>query len=391
MRNIRFFICLFFPGLLAAQDAEPPVSPFPLGPVLVEAFYGDGRWRPDWPVGIAPDAFTADGARGVTVELINAGGAGRDLQRFPGGSGPLLSEYRLAGDSAGRLSAFPAALPLDMTEEGVPALVFAQVEVRRGGEGGILGLEIRAPASLPKEDALAGEASAGIRPGGTVPEGRGTAETEAPGENIWSVLFPLPQFPELPPSPEPVKVQCGEAVFYVLFSEGGGWIAETWYDPWGIFAAYFKTLLGPGDLPAGGTRRVLGLEGEGCNRDCRYESGGNMSECSGDQGYFSALYNTQGRPRYRVFGRSYGLQWDEEGRLTDMRDLSPLPAAAPGSGDSRESFPAAFRYEYELDSRGNWIRRRGIPLFLQGNLLLPEPLLEPMGETVRRIDYAEEE
>jgi hypothetical protein len=251
-----------------------------------------------------------------------------------------------------------------MAGEGVPALVFTQVELRRSGEGDILELSIRAPAPPAEVPAvLAGE----------VPEDReegGTGE-----EALWSVL--------LTAAPAPAEVRCGEAVFYVLFSEGGGWIAETWYDPWGNFAAYFKTLLGPGDAP-GGARRVLGLEGEAYNRDYRYESGGNLSECSGDQGYFSALYSAGGRPLYWISRRSYGLQWDEEGRLTDMRDLNPVPLAdsvPQGSGE-----PAAFRYEYEFDSRGNWTRRREIPLFLRGNLLLPES----MGETVRHIDYAEE-
>jgi hypothetical protein len=389
MRSIGFFfiICLFLPSLLTAQNAEPPVSsPFPLGPVLVEAFYGDGRWRPDWPVEIAPDAFTVEGAREVVVELSYTGGEPPTADQIPRGPGPvpLLSGYRWAGDSAGRLTAFPAALPLDAAEGGAPGLVFAQVEVRRGGEGGILELGIRAPVSrrdVPAGEAEEGGVTTGIQAPGAVAEGRETRETETPAETLWSVLFPVPQFPELPPSPEPAKVQCGEAVFYVLFNGGGGWIAETWYDPWGSFAAYFKTLLG--SEPAGGVRRVLGLEGEGYNRDCRYESGGNLSECSGDQGYFSALYDARGRPRYRISGRSYGLQWDEEGRLADMRDLSPLSAAVSvpeGSGE-----PASFRYEYELDSRGSWIRRREISLFLRGNLLLPER----MGETVRRIDYRE--
>jgi hypothetical protein len=364
---LGFFIYLFLPCLLGAQDAELPVSsPFPLGPVLVEAFYGDGRWRPDWPAELAPDAFTVEGAREIAVELHYTGGPA---------ALPLLSGYRWAADSAGRLTAFPAALPLDAGEGGAPGLVFAQVELRRNGEGGILELGIRAPAS--RRDVLAGEAA-----GTPAAEGRETAESETPAETLWSVLFPLPQFPE--PSPEPVKVQCGEAVFYVLFNGGGGWIAETWYDPWGNFAAYFKTLLG--SVPAGGVRRVLGLEGEGYNRDYRYESGGHLSEYSGDQGRFSALYDAQGRPRYRISGRSYGLQWDEEGRLAEMRDLGPV-SGLEGSGPegSGELFPASFRYEYEMDSRGNWVRRREISLYLRGNLLLPER----MGETIRRIDYAE--
>jgi hypothetical protein len=357
MRKPGFFlICLLFPCLLGAQDAESPapgVFPFPLGPLLAEAVYGEGRWRPDWPRDIAPDAFMAEGAAGVTVEL--AGGDSPDPV-----SGPLLPAYRLERDSAGRLSAFPAALPLGSGG----ALVFAQAELRRDGEGGILELGIRLPAPPAGESVLAGAPE-----DPEVPEG-----PEAPEETAWSVLFPAPYPPEF--SPAPVTARCGDSVFYVLFSGGGGWIAETWYGPQGDFAAYFKTLLGPADGPA---PRVTGLEGEGRRRDYRYESGGNLSEYSGDQGDFSALYSGQGRPLYWVSRRSYGLQWDERGLLRDMRDLDP------GSGDSGAPRPAAYRYDYEFDSRGNWIRRRETALFLREGLLLPES----MKETARRIGYAE--
>ncbi|MDR0400951.1 MAG: hypothetical protein LBH51_08420 [Treponema sp.] len=396
MRKPLFFICLLFPRLLAAQDAEspvPPASPFPLGPVLAEAFYGEGRWRPDWPPEIAPDAFTAEGALGVTVELVEP----KDAVETRYGGIP----YRRSRDSAGRLSAFPAALPLDSAEENPPALVFAQVEVRYGPEGGVLELDISAPGFQEKEHILAGEIPAGEgaaegvpAEGGEAPAGTGAedGESDAPEEIRWSVLFPSPQFPGLPPVREPAKVQCGESVFYALFSGGGDWIAETWYDPWGHFAAYFRTRLGPGDPSAGdrpeNPRPILRVEGAGCNGEYRYESGGNLSESSGDRGFFSALYGERGRPLYWTAERRYGLQWNEEGRLTAMRDLDSAPAAdaLPGAENSRGP-PAAFRYEYESDSRGNWIRRREIALFLRGNLLLPEYMVE----TVRRIEYPEED
>jgi hypothetical protein len=175
-----------------------------------------------------------------------------------------------------------------------------------------------------------------------------------------------------------VKVQAGEDRYYVLFGGGGARITETWYDPGGNFAAYFETRLGLPEAP-----RVLGVRGGNFNRDYYYESGGNLSECSGDQGFSSAVYGREGRPLYwktgrEYGGREYGLSWDEEGRLTGMRDLGP-----DVSGD----FPAAFRYEYEFDSRGNWILRREIALFRRENLLIPERLWE----TIRRVDYSGED
>jgi hypothetical protein len=162
-------------------------------------------------------------------------------------------------------------------------------------------------------------------------------------------------------------------LLYVIFGGGRDRITETWYDPPGNFIAYFETRTE--DAPEG--RRARSLEGKGYNRDYGYESGGRLSEYSGDQGLFSAVYGLRGTPLYwRAAGRDYGLQWDEGGRLTGIRDLAP---DASGEG------PAAFRYEYEFDSRGNWIRRREIALFFQDNLLLPGG----MRETARRIGYTE--
>jgi hypothetical protein len=357
MRKILFFVFLSLSGLLRSQEEAPPgASPFPLGPVLAEAIYGEGRWRPDWPLEIAPDAFTVKGSpAAITVELggIREAGAGESASRESAAGAPPYPgiPYRLARDSGGRLASFPMAL--GMAGGNPPALVFAQVEVLRGE--GVQELRILVPA-----------------PPGSAGD---------PGDIlVWSVLFPSPCLPGMPPAGDPVKVQCGEDLYYALFGGGGNRITETWYDPWGNFAAYFETRIG---LPEAAGPCVLGVRGKDFNRDCHYESGGNLSECSGDQGFYSAVYGRGGRPLYwragqEYGGREYGLSWDEEGRLTGMRDLGP---GVPGE----EPLPAAFRYEYEFDSRGNWILRREIALFRRENLLIPER----MRETVRRIDYPE--
>ncbi|MDR3173835.1 MAG: hypothetical protein LBU19_06280 [Treponema sp.] len=348
MKRVNFFILIFllFSCLLHAQEGESPL-PFPLGPVLAEAVYGDGRWRPDWPLEIAPDAFAVRGAAAVTVELgalweTGEDSAGAESRELPAqGSRYRGIPYHLTRNPGGR----PAAFPMPLAEGGT--LVFAQVEVRYGGEDGIEELRILIP---PGEEPAGQETDAEMPP--------------------WTVLFPAPWLPGTPPAGEPVKVQRGEDLYYVFFSGNRDLIAETWYDPPGNFAAYFETRIG------GEGRRVIGLEGRNYRGEYSYESGGNLSEYSGDQGLFSAIYGAQGRPLYWTAGREYGLQWDEEGRLRGMRDLAPQ---GPGEG------PAAFRYEYEFDSRGNWVRRREIALFLRENLLLPGR----MQETVRQIDYAE--
>jgi hypothetical protein len=360
MKGLNFFLLVFllFSPLLYAQEGAPFPGPFPLGPVLAEAVHGEGRWRPDWPLEIAPDAFMIKGeAAAIAMELDASWEIGGTGDSAPAGAPDRPAQgsryrgisYRLAWDSGGRLIAFP--LPL----AGGEAPAFAQVEVRYGGGDGIEELRILVP---PGEDSA----------------GEGSMETDTEEPDSWSVLFPAPWIQDTLPAGAPVKIQRGAAVYFVLFSGSRDWIAETWYDPWGNFAAYFETRIGPG--PGGEGRRVLGLEGLNYRQDYGYESGGNLSACSGDQGLFSVVYSAQGRPLYWMAGRDYGLQWDEEGRLTGMRDLAPQ-----GSGEE----PAAFRYEYEFDSRGNWVRRREIALFLRENLLLPGRMLE----TVRRIDYRE--
>jgi hypothetical protein len=391
MRRLLFSIFLLLSGLLHPQEGESllPASPFPLGPVLVEALCGDGRWRPDWPLEIAPDAFTVKGrAAAVTMEITGVweagGGAGDAEPGMEAGAGPVLRgpryrgiAYRLARDSQGRLAAFPLALGLEEREPDPPALVFAQVEVRRGE--GIEELRILAPAP-PAEEARAEDLAGETAPAGTpaAREDPAGGSAKSPADMIiWSVLFSDPFLPGMPPGKGPVKVQTGEDTYYVLFAGGMGRIAETWYDPLGNFVAYFETRIGETRIgPGDAGPRVLGLRGQNFNRDYRYESGGNLSECSGDQGFFSALYGGRARPLYWTAGRDYGLSWDEGDRLIAMRDLGPASGA---SGD----FPAAFRYEYDFDSRGNWIRRREIALFRRENLLIPGR----MWETVRQIDY----
>jgi hypothetical protein len=387
MRSAILFLLAVVSGLgpfpLGAQSAAPgdspgppesPGLPLPLSLVLEAAYAGAGRWRPDWPREIPPDAFAAEGAV-VRIDLELGDKRGIGGAPWEGRAESERPRYRLARDRRGRPTDFPLALP--------GGAVFVQVEARYDEGGGVVGFVLDLPAAGNSLDA-----GTDARP----EIGAAPAESFVP----LSVQFPAPYLPGRgnPPAAEPVKVQSGEEIYYVLFDEGGGWISETWFDPWGNFAAYFKTRIRWEDPAEGGWTdegrgfRVLGLEGEGYNRDQYYESGGNLSGCSGDGGYFSALYDARGRPRYWMAERGYSLQWDEGGRLRDMRDLNPS-AADPGAGDPPEVpvVPVDFRYEYDVDSRGNWIVRRETALFRRGNLLLPAY----SRELVRHINYVEED
>jgi hypothetical protein len=199
---------------------------------------------------------------------------------------------------------------------------------------------------------------------------------------------------------EAVKVQSGEQVFYVLFSEGGNEIAETWFDPWGTFVAYFKTRIERAPA-AGAPWRIRSQEGAHFRRDYYSETGGDLSRYAGDDGDFSIFYSARCLPLFWTStpGTAAGgtgilpetgifsFQWDEQGQLVRLRDLSPAgpdtgegivisPGAAP-AGDAAEAdvepppVPVDFRYEYEFDARGNWVLRREIALYRRDGLLLP--------------------
>jgi hypothetical protein len=207
---------------------------------------------------------------------------------------------------------------------------------------------------------------------------------------------------------EAVKVQNGSQVYYVLLSEGGDGIAETWFDPWGEFAAYFSTRL---ERRSGvGMGYLRSVEGT-ASTEYHYESGGNISESFGSRGRFSAVYGAWGQPLYLVrapslqqdalqppIPRHYSFQWDQEHRLVRMLDTTPAPdkeagiVLSPGPGEAgilaaKVHPPVDFRYEYEYDARGNWILRREIALYREGDLLLPASTRE----IVRHIQYARED
>jgi hypothetical protein len=290
-------------------------------------------WRPDWPREIPPDAFEAEGAAAVLVELGEAGGVGEGES-----SGPLLDRYRLAWDSRGRPAELPLALPA-AGPAGDP--LFVQARLRYEGEKGLNSLDLEIPC--PGADS---------------------------GLETLTIRFEEPYVPGILP---PLKVEYGDRLYHVRFHAGIHEITETWFDPWGIFFAYFKTRIESTE-EGSPVWRILGLEGAEYGRDESgwgpkesgayslsffYESGGNLSERAGPGGSFSAIYGEQ--PLYwSRASREFSLQWDQGGRLVRLRDL----------GEDGPS-PADFRYEYEFDSRGNWILRREIALYRTGNLLLP--------------------
>ncbi|MDR1318338.1 MAG: hypothetical protein LBJ90_01825 [Treponema sp.] len=346
-----FFVSLGF--LFGEEDTAPP---FPLIPLLETAVSGELRWRPDWPPEIPPDAFSAGGRaeRGAPREILLAGGAGT---------------FTLRRDEAGRLRVFP------FFSKGKSL----QAEFEYGRSGDI-----------------------------------GSVKTLVPGEDPWRFEFPEGFLPYGGGSAVslPVKASRGGAVFYVFFFEAPGFLSETWYDGDGNFLVYYKAEIYR-DSSSWRVRSLEKRDAAGADfEDRSFDSEGNITELSSPEGIFTALYRLK-RPLYWTRPPaltdasaladagasadasapadtpadaaedlaaspeapvSFILQWDERGYLTIMK-----------SAETKEGDIAEYRYEYDLDPRGNWTKRQGLSMTSGFGLLIPGAGLS----WIRQITYPE--
>ncbi|MDR3192566.1 MAG: hypothetical protein LBT87_05830 [Treponema sp.] len=372
---MAFLVFLLFPVSLALSAQVP----FPLAPALETACFGGvfapaadlasgfgSAWQPDWPADIPPDAFNVKG----DAALIRISGTvtryGDSAETKMAALSPF--EYRLNRDSGDRLVDFPLAL------EGA----FFQVHADYSPSGGI--------ATLVFTGTGGGEGETGT-------ETAAETETAAGAEQeSWIAEFPLPYIPFESPAPkfpgEAVRVSRGNSVYFVLFEEGGGRIAESWYDPEGSLAGYFISFFEERE----GRRRILSILGfDGAER-YHFESGAHVSAVRGVRGGFSAVYGAKGQVLEREFTPAepdaalkrperFAFQWDERFLLVSMRDISPARSSGP------DGSPIEFRYEYTLDRRNNWLSRRETAYIARGGLLIPAGTKQ----IDRSIVYREEE
>jgi hypothetical protein len=334
IQGLAVLVLLLFPAL----PPLPAQVPFPLGPALETACFGGifapgadpaagspSAWQPDWPADIPPDAFSVKG----DAALIRLSGTS--------------FEYRLSRDGRGRLVEFPLSLGGDLF----------QIRADYDPSGRVAGLVF----------------------GGTG-EGEGGTEQEP-----WIAEFSLPYSPFESPAPEfageAVRVSRGEAVYFVLFEEGGNYLSESWYDGEGNLAGYFVSLFEEWE----GRRRILSVLDSDDAKRYYFESRGRVSAIRGPRGNFSALYGAKGRVLEWEFAPAepdappgppgrFALQWDEGFLLVSMRDTSPSQASA--GIPTEPSFE--YRYEYTLDRRGNWLSRRETVYVRRGGLLIPAGL-----------------
>jgi len=171
--------------------------------------------------------------------------------------------------------------------------------------------------------------------------------------------------------------------YFIYFSRTMGEIIETWYDVRGNFLGAFAYSF----IKIGDDERISAMwdyfDPDGGTK-FYYDSRGLLTDAIGPAGLYKVLYFREDLPRYwerwpvgetsSRYGADgkFAFQWDETGFI---------PRVTGESGDGLFDY----RYEYDVDERGNWIERREIKMIRWFDLLFPTP-----GFTYKRIlEYRE--
>jgi hypothetical protein len=308
------------------QDGSPD---FFLVSIIEAAFSGTVRWHPDWPDDIPPDGFLlSEGNR--TPQVIELSGE--------------KETFVVRRDSEGRLVEFPF-----FSLNG-----YAKVTAAYSPQGALMRMLIK---------------------NYTLQDGSDQAE-----EKEWNVIFPAGFLPYSEMSPggsfPPVRVSSSDADFFVFFFESPVFFTETLYDSGGNMLSFRKAVVNI-ENSAWRITSIQIHDSSGTSFiDYFFDSFGNITETRFSDEALTAIY----RNRLPVFWRSrnlqYGLQWDNRERLTVAR-------AVDEAGD----LYVEYRYEYEFDSFGNWIKRQEAAYRMQFDLLTPQPLYS-RGVWNRRIVFS---
>lgn len=298
---------------------------FPLLMLVRSAVSTDTFWRPDWPLDIPPDAFSAP-ASGITLTTETG-------------------EYTLRYNKQGLAVEFPFLLSGGM----------AQVQTIIGSQGEIQGFIVIPAAGA--DNAL------GVEFIGYENDLPVRARCTSGGTVYFTALH-----------------YGGTQSSEIWYDSEGNAL--------GAFLYRFSAADGPAawELPSLSLRSLefrslaaAALEGSAPDVHAgdnltryAYDSWGNISEIGSSGGICSALYSAPAQVRYwtRPFLSAYTLQWDAGGLL--IRMIPRTPTGSDGTYASTDTADAdEYRYEYTLDERGNWIERREIRLMRRSGLLVP--------------------
>jgi hypothetical protein len=185
---------------------------------------------------------------------------------------------------------------------------------------------------------------------------------------------------ENPASPGPWEFEFleyrGEDPSLVRINIGGTWyfvapeyldrrVNETWYNPEGLAQAFFSLEYREME----GKKRLISVDSRSDQGKAvltyEYNSVGRISGLSAPETTVTALYTPAVQPRYwERPGENYTLQWDEKGFLVRLTGVL--------TGDTPEPQLLDIRYDYILDTRGNWTERREVSFVRRFGRLVPE-------------------
>ena len=354
MKNIRleyrvipvlfFLLISIFP--LFSQETENTAqessSDFFLLPILEILFSQNVKWRPDWPSDIPFDGFTVnkDSGKYEVVELSNAN-----------------DTFTVKYNREGKLLEFPFFYYNS----------YAQINAVYTDLG-----------ALSKMDIILKNYSSSDKENQT--EDNKTEDNQNE-ERILTVNFPdnfLPYSEMSPGGAFPViSLSLDDTLYHVFIFESPVFLSETWFDSEGNMLLFCKANVNVENS----VWRIESMEIQNIDEalfvDYFYDSYGNITQIESSDGLFSSLYNENKPSYWRNYTQQYELFWDTQSILRVVK-------TALLDGD----IYTEYRYEYDFDNTGNWIKRMETARVLSSNLLVPNPAYV-RGIWKRRIVYFE--
>jgi len=336
-----FFLLINIPIFSQETEGEEGQSDeqnFFLIPVLEVVFSGSLRWNPNWPSDMPPDGFSlpSGNTQPVAIELSNGNDSfvlrrGRDgrLLEFPffydGGCAKIKIEYSLSGALQKMnisFNKYQAQENDSQNDEETWVVTFS-------------------PDFLPYSD---------LSLGGS---------------------FPV------------IIVSTDDSDFFVFIFESPLFLTETWYDSEGNMLAFLKASVNieKRNVEKDAWRiRSLQIHGEsGVSIEDRFfDSFGNVTELrfysdDSEERRLLALYRENMPLYWQRDDFIYDLQWDAGGILTVIK-----------AWDAAGVFDTEYRYKYNIDDYGIWLRREETAYKFQFDLLTPQP--QSRGTWTRRIE-----
>jgi len=294
-----------------------------LVPILETVFKGELQWRPDWSLDIPCDGF-----------LISHGSAFAQVIELSNGK----ENFVLRRNNEGRLTEFPFFL----TDR------YINVKVDYDAAGALQKMNLKMKNYTLTED-----------------NDKKTAER--PEEISMNIVFQPVFFPYSEFSPggafPVITATTADNRYYVYIFESPLFLTETWYDSEGNMLVYSRADI----YVTNDAWQVKSLQIHNADDirfvDYFYDTSGNITEIRSEDRVFSALY-TNKRPVYWYFFDIYNeLHWDIQGLLTFVRVYE----------QEGKELITEYRYEYQNDALGNWVKRPETAYVFQYGLLAAHP------------------